>query len=163
LIEIVSLLGLYAFGNCWFIKEMGAELMGARAAGELIFAGWIFWLTTMLIPVLYVWIGIKNKDRVLIRAGLLLIALMFISFRYYYPFASVAGTMALAGGLLIMLSWVFSRYLSTPKNGFVAYQTVADPAVQIESLVIAQTFTPAPVNDRFGGGSFGGGGASGDY
>jgi len=78
--------------------------------------------------------------------------------------------MTLGGIGMIGIAYALIRYLKTPRHGFTeasSDERHAMEALQIESLVIAQTMshaaTPRPDQFEFGGGSGGGGGASGDY
>jgi uncharacterized membrane protein YgcG len=71
---------------------------------------------------------------------------------------------------MIGIAYGLTKYLKTPRNGFTAESTGerhAMEAMQIESLVIAQTLShgPQPEGNQFdfGGGSGGGGGATGDF
>ena len=77
--------------------------------------------------------------------------------------------MTVGGLLLTAIAYGLIQYLREPKNGF-TYQLGFDKhlldKMNIEALIIAETFTttvPAENNTGFGGGSFGGGGASGDF
>lgn len=77
--------------------------------------------------------------------------------------------MTVGGLLLTALAYALIKYLQQPKYGF-TYQTIYDKhlpdKINIEALVIAEIFSavqPADASAGFGGGSFGGGGASGDY
>jgi len=62
-----------------------------------------------------------------------------------------------------------TRYLKIPRFGFTREQLAfagAKGPIQIESILVAETFTSPVVStdgSKFGGGSFGGGGASSDF
>ena len=90
------------------------------------------------------------------------------TFRYYYHLLPTDIMLTIAGALTILIAWLTIRYLATPKHGF----TYTDPGekvlldyLRIESLITAEIVSDrpsAPTHDdsRFGGGDFGGGGAS---
>jgi hypothetical protein len=77
--------------------------------------------------------------------------------------------MILAGVIMVLVAWALTRYLHISKNGFTSveiYKKNAPGKAQIEALILAQTFSQNHVQNagtKFGGGDFGGGGASGDY
>ncbi len=165
LVEILALLCLYCAGNYFIVSELSNELFHEDKPIAL---GWLFWIFTTVIPIIYLVSGIRKKDVVLIRSGLLLIAAMVFTIKYYYSFASVEITMLIAGVLLLLISYTINRFLKKPAYGFtrdaaITVNTMGD--LQIESLILAQTLTGDKVDTApgFGGGSFGGGGSSGDF
>jgi hypothetical protein len=137
--------------------------------GQSIPMGWLFWISTLLIPAWYILYGIKQKDRIFLRVGMLLVAAMLFTIRYYYPVFGIEWWISAAGLLMISTSWFLIRYLRRPRNGFTDRQEPgryqAD-ASQAESLVLVETFssTNKPVDGTtFGGGNFGGGGSTGTF
>jgi uncharacterized membrane protein YgcG len=129
----------------------------------------LFWALTLLTPLVYIFIGLRKKDRLSLDIGLLLIAASIFTIRYYYHVLPLEWAMTIGGILLIGIAYACMRYLKTPQKGF-----TCDPdadqhfveALNLEALVIAETFQPAtqPGNDfQFGGGSGGGGGAGGEF
>jgi hypothetical protein len=106
---------------------------------------------------------------ILIRVGLLLVAAIVFTVRYYYSIWPMEVLMAVGGIFMIGLAWVLIRYLHEPKHGFTYKETdsrhVMDK-MNVESLVLAETFSQVPAAEagtKFGGGSFGGGGSSGEF
>ncbi|MBV8252566.1 MAG: hypothetical protein JO154_08160 [Chitinophaga sp.] len=156
-LQALSLLTLYAAGNYFIVREVTEQNQQ------------IFWVSTVLIPLIYLFLGIYKKDRTLLRIGLILIAAMVFTIRYYHSIAPLEVAMTFAGAGMILIAYMLLRYLKTPKNGFTSEEIDDEQtgAIQLESLIIAQTFhkTGAPEKDHFdfGGGSGGGGGATGDY
>ncbi|CAN5471002.1 hypothetical protein BH11BAC3_BH11BAC3_11440 [soil metagenome] len=164
-VEIVALLSLYCAGNYFLVSELSNELSHENMPIAL---GWLFWFFTCIIPIIYLVSGIRKKDVVLIRSGLILIAAMVFTIKYYYHFASVEMTMLISGVLLLLISYALNRLLKKPVNGFtsdaeITSNTMSD--LQIESLILAQTLSVDKVDTTpgFGGGSFGGGGSSGEF
>jgi hypothetical protein len=168
-IRISMLICFYAAANYLVVREVSNEMFGlALKANESIPYGWLFWILTIIIPLAYVFAGVKRKDVLLLRVGLLCIAAIVFTVRYYHTVLPIEIVMFLAGMILVAVSYLITRYLMLPRKGF----TSAEPGrkflkgkINAEALVISETFTdPMPENDtKFGGGSFGGGGASGDY
>ena len=170
ILSIVALISFYAGGNYFVIREISIALFGLRLQnGENIPFAWLFWLLTFLIPVLYIVRGIQIKDVVFLRTGLALTAATILTVRYYYDLLPLETAAVIIGTILITVAYVLIKYLQEPKYGF-TYKKEEDPnfdeKLQVESLIIAQTFTQQPKPDdgfQFGGGSGGGAGASGEY
>lgn len=167
-IQVVSLAVLYAAGNYYVVQTLSGEMMGQTGPVKF---GVIFWIWTIALPFIYILSGIKQKDAILLRTGLLLIAISVLTFRNYYHILPADVMLTLAGALVLTIVYAISKYLKTPRHGF----TNAEPdeinpmdSLKIESLIVAETFShtgTAPVNDnsKFGGGDFGGGGSSSDF
>jgi hypothetical protein len=171
IVEVVALLGLYVAGNYFVVREMGNSMFQLNLnEKEGIPLGWLFWAFTTGIPLLYMYRGVQKKDPVLLRTGLLLIAVMIWTIRFYYHVMPIEIAM-IAGGILITgISYILIRYLKNPRQGFMYKETKEGLPIgklQIEALVINQSFampqTPEVSGTRFGGGSGGGAGAGGDY
>lgn len=169
MIMITSLISFYAAGNYFVVRELSNSLFHLNLLpGQTIPFGWVFWVFTFIIPVVYIARGIQKKDSILIRVGMLLLAAIVFTVRYYHAVLSLESAMAIGGIILIGLGYGLMKYLKEAKYGF-TYKEVSKKNSQdklnIESLVIAQTFSgnTDPGGTKFGGGSFGGGGASGEY
>lgn len=171
ILEITSLLTLYFSLNYFVVREVSNEMLGLYLKpGQGIPFGWLFWIFTVLLPVVYITTGLRKKDRILIGSGLLLVAVAVYTIRYYHSILPLETAMVLAGGFLCLLAWGVMRYLHPPKHGFTAKEDDEKGAIEklhLESLVITQTMghtEQAPVEPKgFGGGSGIGGGASGGY
>jgi uncharacterized membrane protein YgcG len=166
--QVVALVTLYASGNYYIIQTLSTEMMGKT--GPVPF-GIIFWAWTILMPFAYIGFGLKRKDVILLRAGLLLIAAAAVTFRTYYHILPVDAALTIVGIIILTMVYAIVKYLKTPKHGF----TYAEPDevnladhLKVESLIVAETFSHAPAaptndNVKFGGGDFGGGGSSGGF
>jgi hypothetical protein len=168
MIIIVSLLSFYAAGNYYVVREVNNAMFHLTNDGSLPL-GWLFWILTVLIPIVYVIRGVQKKDGIFLRIGLLLIAAMIFTIRYYHAVLPYEVAMTIAGLALLVVSYGLISYLKQPKFGF----TYADQDKEnkdekslIESILIAETMgqqaKPAETT-KFGGGSFGGGGAGGEF
>jgi hypothetical protein len=169
LIMIAALLTFYIAGNYFVVRELSNSMFDLNLKpGETIPFGWLFWIFTTTIPPAYLYFGIKNKDVVLIRVALLLFVVVCLTIRNYYAIAPIEITMTIAGIVLLLIAYGLIKFLTKPKYGFTAAEIKTDnplAGLQIESLIIAETFSgqQLPPDTKFGGGSFGGGGATGDY
>jgi hypothetical protein len=171
-IEIIALIILYAAGNYFVVREVSNSMFDLYLKeGESIPGGWFFWITTVLLPFIYIFRGIQKKDVILLRTGLLLIAAIVFTIRYYHHVAPLEITLTISGILMILIAYGITKYLTPPKYGF-THAIPNDPQLaglfQLESLVVTETFHQAtPVEPEkhfdFGGGSSGGGGATGNF
>jgi hypothetical protein len=171
MIEIVCLVCMYVAGNYWVVREASISMFHLQfKENESIPFGWLFWIFTAIIPLIYITRGIIKKDIVLIRTGSLLIAATVFTVRYYYHLLPIETAMIIGGVILIVIAYALIKYLRKPKYGFTDEEINNENINnrrQLESLVIAQTFSQTqiePVNQTtFGGGSGGGGGAGGEF
>ncbi len=169
ILEIVMLICFYAVSNYYVVQETANSMFGAALnnTGNMPY-GWLFWIFTICTPLIYIIWGIQKKDSMLIRVGLLLVAAIVFTIRYYYAVMAVEAVMLLGGIVLIVISYALTKYLVQPKNGFTSAEVNnrrLKDKMNIEGLVIAESFGvgQAESNPQFGGGSFGGGGATGDF
>jgi hypothetical protein len=170
MVEITALLMLYVSGNYFVVRELSDSIFDLNLApGDSIPFGWLFWIFTFIIPAIYLFRGIQAKDGLLLRVGLVLFAAIVFTVRYYHTVAPIEVVMTLGGIALLGISYALIRWLKEPRYGFTSEElrpASAEAPIQIESLVIAETFsapTAAPTGTQFGGGSFGGGGAGGEF
>ena len=166
-IMLFALLSFYLSGNYFVVNKLSIELFAEPLTTSVLMAG-MFWFFTVAIPVLYVIFGVVRKDKLLIRTGLILIAIAIFTVRYYYAIFPLEISMIIAGMLLITISYGVIKYLHTARHGFVfkIKNANAIPVEQVESLITADRFgTTAPIETGFdfGGGSGGGAGATGKF
>jgi uncharacterized membrane protein YgcG len=168
LAQTVSLLVLYAAGNYYVVQTLSNQLNGTT---KPIAFGLVFWAWTMILPLVYLAFGIKNKDMIRLRAGLFLIAAAVLTFRTYYHILPVDVMLIIGGSVILAVAYAINQYLKTPRHGFTLED--ADDVnlmdnLRVESLIVAQTFshpTPAQPQEgvKYGGGDFGGGGSSANF
>jgi len=175
IIQIISLLILYFAGNYLIVQSLstteaygGTYGWGDTKAAKVPFAAF-FWIWTISLPFVYIYLGLRKKDVILLRSGLLLVAIAVFTFRAYYHVMPVEGALCIIGAILLGLSYGVIKYLKIPKHGF-TYEDLNEDnlmdKLKVESLIISETFSGTQAqNDqtRFGGGDFGGGGASGNF
>jgi len=170
LLQVTSLVTLYLSGNYYVVQKLGTELYGYTTIGPYkVPYPVFFWPWTILVPFIYTGAGAYKKNVILLRTGLILIAIAAVTFKNYYHVLPIEGTLVLIGIVTLGGSYWLIRYLKTPKHGF-TYEELAEETipggVNIESLIIASTQledTPKGTQSPFGGGNFGGGGSSSDF
>ncbi len=142
-----------------------------QAASSVPFA-WFFYAFTFLVPLTYLILALRRRDRPMLWLGMLTTLLAVLTYKFYYSVAPVGVTLTLSGSLLILFAYFSIRYLKTPQAATryrLTYQEGEDEdgPLNAEALLIAQTFgksSPQPAPGlEFGGGDFGGGGAGNGY
>ena len=170
--EIVSLTCFYVAGNYFVVREASISMFNLSLKdGESIPLGWVFWIFTVAVPFIYLARGIQKKNILLIRMGLILMAAVVFTVRYYYHILSGETAMIIAGIIMTVIAYALIKYLKEPKNGFTDEQNSerSFTAKQLEALLIAQTLGHAKIETtdgnatEFGGGSGGGAGAGGEF
>ncbi len=167
-LSIIGLIAFYMSVNYFVVREISIKGFGLRLSpGHSLPWRSFFWSCTVLVPILYILCGVSRKDRTPLRVGLLLLAVSVISVRYYYTIMPLDYMMLLGGGILLMGAYILTRYLKIPRRGFTSLPAndAEVDGMNVEGLIISETMSAAqPVPEtRFGGGSFGGGGASGEF
>ena len=173
--EYAALIVFYAAGNYFVIREASAAFFNLQLKeGENIPLAFLFYFLTAAIPLLYVYYGLKRKDKVLLWCGLLFIAAAVLTFKYYFSLGHPEITLTIAGLIMIAIAYTYIRILKTPKHG-ITFEEEPDEdnflKSNAEALVISQNFgqhaqTPSDTasgGPDFGGGSFGGAGSGGNY
>jgi hypothetical protein len=170
LMEITALICFYLAGNYYVVRETSNTLFDLHLKqGEGIRFGWLFWITTVLVPLFYIFSGIKKKDPVLFRVGLGLVPAIIFTVRYYYHVIPPEIAMLTGGILMVGIAYILIRYLRKPKYGFTSAESFNPGSMNTllaESIVISEismTQQPEIPPTRFGGGSGGGGGAGGEF
>lgn len=166
LLEGLSLLAIALTGNrlcnqsllkCYHLE--GCSTDDARLIG-------FYWLTTILVPAIYLFFAVRKRDVLLIRMALLELALLAYTIKYFYSLNHPEFTLTLAGLVLLILSAALNKYLAKERFGFTRNKLLEEQwfHANAEALVIAESAAvTAPQTYSGGGGKFGGGGADGQY
>jgi hypothetical protein len=163
-LTVFLLIAFYASGNYWVIKELQGSVNSRPVSVSF---GWVFWICTFLIPILYIVFGIVKKEILHLRTGIILVIMSVLTYKYYYTLLPVEVEMLLLGLLLIAICYFLIKWLQPGRYGFTSEAISPRPSWKnIEALVIAETMVgnDAPkVDNLLAGGSGGGGGASGEF
>jgi len=165
-LRVLALATTYLAGNYLVVREGNAALLGEAASGEIPFAA-PFWVFTALIPLIYLGLGLRRHDRLLLGLGVLALGFSVFTLRHYHAVLPPAWAATLAGAALVAGTLLALRYLRQPRHGLTAAaDAAAPPAFDLEAFAVAQTVelptAPAP-GFEFGGGQSGGGGATGSF
>lgn len=170
-LELCCLLLVYAGGNYLVVRELSVSMMDLQLqAGEDIPFAFVFYFFTVVLPVAYITAGIKLKDRVLLRMGLVAVACSVFTFKYYYSLGHPEITLMIAGILSIVIAVWLMRYLKEMRHGFTSENILSSrwANMNVEAFIISQTTGGNQPNssqqkEMGGGGSFGGGGSSDSF
>jgi len=169
-LQVVSLILAYLGANYFVVRELGQEMLGMHIEpGKDIAFAWFFYLTTVLIPLVYLYFGVKNRNRILLWVGLVILGFSVFTFKYYYSSGHPEITVTLAGAILLAVSVYLLNKLKKPINGITRERLgVSDlDSLTAEGIFISQTVggitTGQQEGELFQGGDFGGGGASGNF
>jgi hypothetical protein len=169
-VKVFSLIMVYVGCNYFVVRELSVDMIGIEIpeGGDIPYAI-IFYAFTVLVPIAYLFFGIKNKDVILLRISLLLIAFSAFTFKYYYSFGHPEITLTIAGSLVLVVTLALLNYLKTMRHGYTRENLLSEKwsNLNVEAFIISQTMggnqfetteQPTP-----GGGSFGGGGSTDSF
>ena len=161
IIKTLTLLVFYLAGNYWVVREANAILNDTFPSIEIPF-GILFWVFTFCFPFVYIFIGMRKKDRISIIVGLLALGFSIFTFRCYYAVLPLEWALTLGGLLLVGFSIFGLKYFKTPKLNLSSEASEGNKFSKLESILAAQAFqanSPSSDTLKMGGGDFGGGGS----
>lgn len=168
--ECLALITFYLAGNYFVIRESSINFFDLKLnTGEDIPLAFVFYILTAIVPLTYIYFGLKRKDKTLLWIGLILVAAAALTFKNYFSLGHPEIALTISGMVMIIVAYAAIRYLKTPKHGLTFKEEIDEDSFlrsNAEALLIAQTFTPhtTPSSDpELGGGSFGGAGSGGSF
>ncbi len=170
LIDYLSLIVIYLSVNYLVVRELSVELLGMELGeGQDIPLAYVFYGLTLVMPVAYLYFGIRQRDIALIRVSLLVFAFAAFTFKHYFIYWENEITLTVAGFLMIGIAIYALNYLKVIRSGItreiIKGNKWFDP--NVEAFVVSQTLGGNEIveDDSFKGqgGGFGGGGASGEF
>ncbi|MBP9069658.1 MAG: hypothetical protein KBG47_09130 [Bacteroidia bacterium] len=170
-IKAISLIVFYVSGNYYVIRESSVEFFNLDLMeGQDIPMALIFYAFTAFVPLLYLFFGLRAKDKLLVWVALLLIAISALTFKYYFSLGHPEVSLTIAGLVMMALAYVSIKYLVTDKKGITFKDDPNEDnflKTNAEALVIAQSFgthaQPTDTGVEMGGGEFGGGGSGNKF
>jgi hypothetical protein len=168
IVDGISLLLVYAGGNYFVVRELNSMLGSKVSEGQDIPLAFVFYFLTVAIPAIYLYFGIKLRSRLLLRVGMLVLALSALTFKYYFSLGHPETTLTISGALILGLAIFLMNYLKVIRNGFTRDQllSVKWDVLNAESIAVSATMggnAPHEKTESFGGGQFGGGGAGSSF
>lgn len=171
-IKIFSLVLGYASLNYFVVRELSEILLGFYfEPNREIPLGSLFYFATFAIPVLYIYLGLKQKDRTFFWIGLLSLALGFATIRYYYSILPIEIALLLGGTVLFVITYFSIRTIRDKTTGItfnedknlnpMAFEIVKNILVNANMHATITTNQESPM--EFGGGGFSGGGSGGNF
>jgi len=166
--KTLSLVCFYLGGNYWVVREGNAMIndFSGTISPQITFAP-MFYFFTLVIPMAYIFFGLRNHDRLLLIIGMLTTGFSVFTYRYYFGFLPTEVALTTSGILLIALSGGLIYYLKNIKNGFTYQPDDEREGMNLEALLMSEVIqSKIPQQGdtfRFGGGDTGGGGAGGEY
>lgn len=169
LVKSTSLILLYFSGNYYIVRELSALLI-ENYYGESLetpFA-WFFWIFTFIVPVLYLFYALKNKQRILLWISLLCLCFSLFTFRSYHHVLPPEVGLILGGLVLFAIAFFSIKRLKNKESGLTFKPdriSNSNTFLNAEALIIASTFGMKPEVKspespmEFGGGGFSGGGS----
>jgi hypothetical protein len=169
-VEALSLLLIYVAGNYFVVRELSQSLMGLtlEPGADIPFAA-LFYGLTVIIPIGYLYFGLKRKNLVLIRVSLIVIVFSVFTFKYYYSLGHPEISLTIAGAFLLITTLLLFRYLKTPQHGYSRENLLKEKwgNANLESFIVSQTLggnqAVTPEHQGGDGGRFGGGGSTDSY
>ena len=167
--KVISIIMIYISLNYFVVRELSIKLMSIDLSVEndIPFA-FLFYLSTALIPFVYLYHGIKKKSILFIRSSILTVLLSVITLKIYFTLGMPIVTITMAGAVMIILSVYVFKILKNKPNGFTS-DKIFKEAWDSEDLMAIVTATsldqevPGQNGPIGGGGHFGGGGANGGF
>ena len=164
--EVLALVTFYLGGNYLVVRELNALIsdLNVSVAPQIAFAP-LFYFFTFIIPVCYVFFGLKKADRILFIIGLIAFAFSVYTYVHYFGILTASQELVLGGTLMIVTAIMLIKYLHTAKHGISDEQNRKNSLANLQAVIAAQELgvTPASPGLEFGGGTFGGGGAGEAY
>lgn len=166
-----SLILFYLSGNYLVVRELSVALLGAEIApnSDISFA-YIFYVFTFIVPAAYLVYSLLKKDRIMLWIGALAMAFSIYSIRFYYAVLPIETFLTIAGLLLFAFTYFAINKLKYKETGITFRPdrfTNSNAFVNAETLIASQLgLKPETVQEsdmKFGGGSFSGGGSSGEF
>jgi hypothetical protein len=164
-LRVLGLAVLYLAGNYLVVREGYAKLLSDSGQVEPVALAPLFYLLTAGVPLVYIGLGLRRHDRLLLTIGLLALAFSLFTLRHYRSLLPPEVAATLGGLVLLTGALAALRYLRTPRHGLTA-QADIPPQFNLEALIIAETVSMPATPEagyEFGGGQSGGAGADGSY
>lgn len=169
--EILNYVVLYLAGNYLIVRVASETLLDKKIEiGNDIPLAWFFNAYTIIIPIAYIYWGIKNKTKIILYVGLFAIVFAAYTIRTYHHVLPTEVALVVSGLFLFILAYFAIAKLKGKTTGVTFEQDKFESDYSYEEIETIATASDFGVevnvesdNFDFGGGKFGGGGAGGAY
>jgi hypothetical protein len=168
LLQILTLLTIYLAGNYHVVREANAILNNTSGSDipQISYAS-LFYFFTAVIPITYILLGLKKKDRILLVTGLVCWAFSLFTLQYYSHFLTTSQAISVVGAFMIATASLLIHYLKQPKFGLSdVLEADNHKILQLQTLLAAEYLNISAEKSGFefgGEGKFSGGGGGGEY
>lgn len=168
ILKMLSLITFYLGGNYLIVREGNALInnLSLSISPQVAFAP-IFYFFTTVIPMAYIFFGLRNRDRLMLILGLITLGFSIFTYKFYFSILPVEIALTVGGILLIALAGGLIHYLKTTKHGFTYQPDDEFEGFNLEAMLMSQLVqSKIPQQGdtfRFSDGDSGGGGAGGNY
>ncbi len=139
--KALSLLFIYLAGNYFIVRELSVELMGLNLSeNQDIPFSFLFYFITIIIPVIYFYIGIKKRSLLFIRIGSLTVVLTGLTFYFYYLDTYTIYVAVLTGAMFILATFLLFKKLKLKESGYTSEKLLDDSwaTKEITSIVASR-------------------------
>lgn len=170
--EFIALIIFYLACNYFVIRESSVEFFSMDLQpGEDIPIAFVFYILTAVVPLGYIYFGLKRKNKTLLWSGLVLLAASALTFKYYFNMGHPEITLTVTGIVLILVAYFSIKFFKTPKYGITFEEQIDEDSflkTNAEALIIMESLTQNTGQSSqggvdFGGGESGGAGSGGSY
>lgn len=168
ILKTLSLITFYLGGNYLIAREGNALInnLSLSISPQVAFAPTFYFFTTV-IPMVYIFFGLRNRDRLMLILGLITLGFSIFTYKFYFSILPVEITLTVGGILLIALAGGLIHYFKTTKHGFTYQPDDEFEGFNLEAMLMSQLVqSKIPQQGdtfRYGDGDSGGGGAGGNY
>ena len=169
-LRAATLTTFYLSGNYLVVRELSEVLLKTSVGpGQDISLSWFFYGWTLIVPFLFIWYGLKQKDHLVIRVGILMEVAGILCIRHYYSVMPLETALVAAGILLVIIARLSMYILRVPRNGITYLEEPEDEDELMKAIgatVVSHVAGKALHQEeagKFGGGQSGGGGAGGNF
>lgn len=164
ILKILALATFYFGGNYLIVREGNALLNDLSSSVQIDFAP-LFYLFSTIIPIFYIFYGLRKHDRKFLLVGIGTAAFSIFTYRQYFSALPLEWALTISGFLLVGLCIWAIRLLKKPKFGLTSAATGTNEFKNLEAFIVNQAMQQPhqPSKTDFGKGDFGGGGAGSDY
>jgi len=164
LVQYLALILAYLGLNLFVVQEGANNLLGLN--GDVPFK-WLFIFFTLVIPFIYLYFAVKNRNRMLLRTGMFTLALGIAAIKYYYSTGHHEITFTITGIILLAIAIYLIRKYKNPIDGITSEKVEGKGSALFAVLLAAQaegqSELPKPDEGIMGGGQFGGGGGGSSF